>query len=64
MPLVLQPILRQRQKARENNGLIQARDTVTVTQIKAAEAGGRFKDQTPAFVILRGTKYSFPLSGA
>ena len=60
MPLWVQPLLRFRQEAMESNGLIQTRDSVEVTQYKAAEAAGtRIKVVPPSSEIyLRGTEYT------
>lgn len=65
MPIFVQPSLRQRQRAMELNGILQARNSVDVTQQQAKEAAGVKKVYTPgATIILRGTKYTEPVSGA
>ena len=64
MPIIIQPKIRQLQKAMENNHLIQARNSVSDTQARAKESGGVKIVAPITFWILRGSKYTSPLSGA
>lgn len=64
MPIVVQPILRQLQKAMESNGLIQARNSVERNQFATDEGNGKALVSGIEFWVLRGTVYTSPISGA
>jgi hypothetical protein len=59
MPLWTQPLLRARQNALENEGLIQKRDSTGVTILKNKESQGLVaKPSLPGVQVnLRGTKH-------
>lgn len=60
MPLWVQPALRARQVAMENEGLIQTRDSVAITIQKAKESQGLVAKPgvAGAFQVLRGNKHT------
>lgn len=64
----IQPALRQRQKAAESNGIggaVNTTDSTLVTLVRAKEtAHTGYTQSTPlGKLILRGTVYTFPISG-
>lgn len=68
MQTCLQPLIRQRQKAAESNGIggaVNTTDAVGVVEVRANETAHKgYTWATPkGFVIFRGTKYTFPISG-
>jgi len=64
MPTIVQPQLRQLQRAMESNGLIQSRNGVERNQVVVKETAGRPEVYTKGFWILRGTKYTEFITGA
>lgn len=65
MPLIVQPVIRQLQRAMEDNGLILARNSVGRNQLAAKEAAGQIPLVAPIQSwILRGGTYTSPISGA